>query len=214
MWISRKPEFYGDTEPWGFDNGAFSAWLERRPFPAEEFEKRLMVALRITGSRIPQVAVTPDLVGGGTRSLEFSLGWLDRLPPEWPWYLAVQDGMHPEDVIEALPLFAGIFLGGTTPFKGSAPLWAHLAHEHGKRFHYARAGTPRRIEAARYAGADSLDSSFPLWTKARWTEFEAMVEAPSPQLELAEAMGRMLKGPSWSGDPQAIHRNIPPGHHA
>jgi len=123
---------------------------------------------------VPALAALPDIVAGGLRSLEFSLAWLERLP-DWPWYLVVQDGMRLEEVEPELPSVAGLFLGGTTRFKQSALLWARLAHAHGKRFHFARAGTLARIELAQRVGADSLDSSFPLWTRERFDTFVSWI---------------------------------------
>lgn len=167
-------------EKWGFDNGAFHAWLHERPFPADRFLQRLDVAMR-RGER-PYLAVCPDLVARGADSLEFSLGWIERVPREWPWYLAVQDGMDPKDVERALPNFQGLLLGGTTRFKSTAATWRALAHRYGLRFHYARASTPTRIEHAAVVGADSLDSSFPLWTTARFREFVAELSQPRSEL--------------------------------
>src|SRR3972149_6145277 len=111
-------------EPWGFDNGAFSAWLNQRPFPTDRFLWRLEHAL---DRGTPYLAAAPDMIAQGQASLEFSLGWLDRLP-KWPWYLVVQDGMNISDVEPVLDCFAGIFLGGTTRFKSTAPEWCALAH--------------------------------------------------------------------------------------
>ena len=171
LWCQGRPTPY-PGEPWAIDNGAFRAWLHRQPFPAAEFERRVAIAERV-GS--PALAVLPDIVAGGLESLEFSLSWLERLPPRWPWYLAVQDGMRPEEVASELAPVAGIFLGGTTRFKATALLWARLAHAHGKRFHFARAGTLARVELARRVWADSLDSSFPLWTRERFDTFVSCV---------------------------------------
>jgi hypothetical protein len=167
MWLYRDPAPF-EGEPWGFDNGAFGAWLHGRSFPEDDFLRRLDAAYRIGR---PLVAVAPDIVAGGVRSLEFSLIWRDRLPDDWPWYLAVQDGIGASRVEPYLHRFAGIFLGGTTSFKGTAHLWCRFAHEHGLRFHYGRAGTPRRLIHAMEVGADSLDSSFPLWTRERFERF-------------------------------------------
>src|SRR3990167_4577265 len=100
-------------EPWGFDNGAFSAWLNQMPFPRDRFLWRLDHALN---RGVPYLAAVPDMVTQGQASLEFSLGWLERLPAEWPWYLVVQDGMKTSDVELVFGRFAGIFLGGTTRF--------------------------------------------------------------------------------------------------
>jgi hypothetical protein len=131
----------------------------------------------------PYLAVVPDVVAGGMESLEFSLRWMERLP-KWPWYLAVQDGMKPVDVARHLNGFAGIFLGGTDAFKGTAPAWRGLATENGIRFHYGRAGTPAKIEHAKEVGADSLDSAFPLWEIARFNRAVQIWEHGSSQLRL------------------------------
>ena len=165
-----------EGEPWGFDNGAFSAWLRGQPFPAKTFEQRLDRA--VTNDLTPTLAVLPDLVARGVESLEFSLGWLERVPTTWPWYLAVQDGMTPEDVAPEVHNFHGIFLGGSTRFKSQAALWRRFAWSHHKRFHYARAGTPTRIQHAVAVEADSLDSAFPLWTNERFRDFVKQITEP------------------------------------
>jgi hypothetical protein len=180
-----------EGEPWGFDNGAFSAWLNGQPFPADRYRIRLDGALR--NGLTPYLAVVPDLVGRGQESLEFSLGWLEQLPTTWPWYLAVQDGMDPAEVESELVNFHGIFLGGTTRFKSTAGQWREIARRHHKRFHYARAGTPSRIQHAVAVEADSLDSSFPLWTNERFRAFVAEIAAPaSPLLPVVKAWMRGL----------------------
>lgn len=166
MFVTSRPTPY-EGEPWGFDNGAFVAWCKGEGFPEIRFLRRLDVAIDIG---IPHMAVAPDIVAGGLHSLDFSLKWIDKLPT-WPWYLAVQDGMTPLDVIPVLPRFAGIFMGGSDSFKAAAWKWCAFAHDHGKPFHYARAGTLNKLEAAMKMRADSLDSAFPLWTTARMTRF-------------------------------------------
>jgi hypothetical protein len=99
------------------------------------------------------------------------VNWLKRLPSSWPWYLAVQDGMTPDAVLEVVHLFAGIFLGGTDRFKLTAYRWSRLARFADKAFHYGRAGTLRKIRHAYAVEADSLDSNFPLWTVDRMRVF-------------------------------------------
>lgn len=152
-------------EPWGFDNGAFRDWVNGKEFDQDAFLHRLERARKIG---TPYLAVAPDIVAGGDRSLEFSLEWMERLPQDWPWYLAVQDGMKLEQVSAIIQPFAGIFLGGTDKFKATAWYWCKLAYMHGKKFHYARAGTPRKLIDARKVGADSCDSAFPLWSMERF----------------------------------------------
>jgi hypothetical protein len=188
MVIDKPPKIW-PGEPWGFDNGAYSAWRAGRPFPAEEFSRRLEVAQRIAGT--PYLSVTPDIVAGGLRSLEFSLRWLKKLPAEWPWYLAVQDGMQPSEVASVLEPFTGIFLGGTARFKSTAWQWRSLALEHGKKFHFARASVLSRIELARICQADSLDTAFPLWTAQRFREFLALFDGEPRQSQIVGTLAAL-----------------------
>ncbi|MCL4503061.1 MAG: hypothetical protein M1438_14610 [Deltaproteobacteria bacterium] len=120
---------------------------------------------------IPYLAVCPDIVAAGNKSLDFSLKWLEKLPADWPWYLAVQDGMKFSEVFPLLPKFQGIFLGGSDAFKRQAPFWLNLAHLADINFHYGRTGIIRKIDHAIICKSDSLDSSFPLWTVPRFNAF-------------------------------------------
>ena len=138
MMLDRRPDPF-EGEKWGFDNGAFGWWLKGKPFDEFTFALRLQRAIE-TGY-VPHIAVVPDLVAGGMASLDFSLGWLARLPHKWPWYLALQDGMSQSSVAQVIEMFDGLFLGGTDKFKGTAQQWCDLAHSRGKRFHYGRAGS-------------------------------------------------------------------------
>jgi hypothetical protein len=82
--------------------------------------------------------------------------------------------MTPADVDLILHLFDGIFLGGTNRFKSTAPQWAALAKKHGKRWHFARASSLKRIGWAMELGAASADSTQPLWEAPvldRWAEW-------------------------------------------
>ena len=164
MFATRRPRPY-EFEPWGFDNGAFVAWTRGESFPEEVFMRRLDEALKVNSD--PIVSVCPDIVAGGMKSLEFSVRCMERLPSYWPWFLAVQDGMTQEGVLGVVHLFSGIFLGGTNEFKLQAYRWSRLAHFADKKFHYGRAGTLRKIRHAWKVDADSIDSSFPLWTVER-----------------------------------------------
>lgn len=168
-------------EPWAFDNGAFVAWTKGEGFPTEAFERRLAVAYQTPMD--PYLAVCPDIVAGGCESLQFSLSWLPRLP-RWPWYLAVQDGMELSEVEDSLHLFSGLFLGGSDKFKATAYRWCKLAHKHQKKFHYGRASTPRKLQAAYRCGADSCDTSFPLWTQDRMRIFGHMATNLGNQQEI------------------------------
>lgn len=170
LFLKRRPRPF-PFERWGLDNGAFEAFNQDKPFPEAAFLRRVEVAAAVNSD--PYLAVVPDIVAGGLQSLEFSLGWRmsHKLPADWPWYLAVQDGMTVADVEPHLHLFAGVFLGGTDRFKRQAYRWAALAHKHRLKFHYGRASTPGRLMAAFQSAADSCDSAFPLWTQERMQTF-------------------------------------------
>jgi hypothetical protein len=183
MFLTSVPRPY-PLERWGFDNGAYGAWLRGEKFPQTAFLRRLERAQQT--SLKPYLAVCPDIVAGGLRSLDFSVLWRvsTKLPSAWPWYLAVQDGMAYEAVEKASYLFDGIFLGGTDEFKLKAFSWKELAARSGLKFHYGRAGTRRKLQHAHEIQADSLDSSFPLWTKERMKLFGLWVEGLGLQKRL------------------------------
>jgi hypothetical protein len=170
MWVDKTPTPY-PFEPWGLDNRAFIAWKRKEPWDEAAFLRRVEAADRVNSD--PYLAVTPDIVAGGRASLEFSTSWRmsGKLPADWPWYLAVQDGMTEADVRPALHLFSGIFLGGSDRFKATAYRWRALAHSCQIKFHFGRAGTPAKLVSAFRAGADSCDSAFPLWTAERMKTF-------------------------------------------
>ncbi|MCC5468335.1 hypothetical protein [Pelosinus baikalensis] len=145
---------------WGFDNGAYFDWINNREFDGGAFYQRLKQAYKMG---VPYIAVCPDMVAQGEDRLAFPLSyWRFVFNHDWPWYLAVQDGMTLEMVEPHLKKIAGIFLGGTNEFKFTAPIWSELAHKHGKKLHYARTGNLRKSKLAFAAGADSLDSTIPL----------------------------------------------------
>jgi hypothetical protein len=180
-----------EEEEWALDNGAFPAWLHGTPWDADAFLKMVDDSTRIGGCKL---AVLPDKVAEGAISLEFSLQWLDQLP-EFPWYLAVQDGMEKQplwgQVCEAIsdPRIHGLFLGGSNRFKLTAGLWKATASMADKPLHYGRAGTPRKAMHALRCKADSLDSAFPLWSKERFLYFAEVVSGQHPQMELASEWG-------------------------
>lgn len=63
---------------------------------------------------------------------------------------------------------AGLFVGGTLAWKmATGGAWVDEAHGRGLRCHVGRVGIPRRVRWARAIGADSIDSSAPLWSKAK-----------------------------------------------
>lgn len=199
MFIHKKIVPYPE-EPWGFDNGAFRDWVSGKNFDEKRYLTALERAVEIAQeSHFPYLSVLPDLVAQGRRSLEFSVEWLFRiesllgkeLSDRMNWYLAVQDGIKEEEVEEVLqefPQIRGVFLGGTDEFKLTASVWSSIAKRNGRKFHYARAGTPKKVVHAKLSGADSLDSAFPLWVRERLEYFvrgsERLYRFHSSQREL------------------------------
>ena len=171
MYITRTPNPY-PGEPWAWDNGAYQAHLRGRELNITEWKRRTQLA---ADKPPPYLAVLPDIVAGGQRSLELSYRHIQDLPRNWPKYIAVQDGIEPDDITPLLPYISGIFLGGTTAYKQTAAAWAHYAHNNSKRFHYARASTRRKLQDAIQCGADSIDTAAPIWIPRqlrqwiRWT---------------------------------------------
>jgi hypothetical protein len=168
-----------DGECWGFDNGAYAAHINKTEWDGDNFLRKVDRQMKFGK---PIMAVCPDKFGGGLDSLEFSLKWRDKLPNEWDWYLAVQDNIHPRDVIREKVFtddkFKGIFLGGSTKYKFMALAWAKIAHANDKKFHYARCSTRSRIQVARFIQSDSIDSAFPFWVKERREKFIKYLEEP------------------------------------
>lgn len=186
MMVFENPDPY-EGERWGFDNGAFMYWRRGLPFDDKGYAYRLERAEKVG---TPYLAVPPDIVAGGLRSLEFSMKWFEKMPDRWPCYLAVQDGMTRRDVEGVIRAgWAGLFLGGSNDFKKTAPMWADLAHEFGLKFHYGRAGTLKKLEIARQAHSDSIDSTFPTWTKDRMETFVRRYQEGDPQRMLPVGIG-------------------------
>lgn len=180
--MTVRGELPARRSPWAFDNGAYRDWTAGRTFDAEAFEADIA-----SMTTPPDFIVVPDIVAGGMESLAFSVEWVPRLRGVAPLYLAVQDGMDPEAVIDALDPFAGIFVGGTNAWKlATGADWVQLAHEHGRKAHIGRVGTEKKAEWAMWAGADSIDSCFPLWTIERTYWFKKVLDGMTPQTKLGD----------------------------
>lgn len=188
LWVTRGPFFEYDGEPYGIDNGAFSAWRNGTPWDEAKFLRRVDAAMA-TGLT-PILSVTPDIVAGGLRSLEFSVAWREKLADQLRWYLAVQDGMRPEDVDPVADRFSGIFLGGTDAFKRTVLTWRAWTIERGLPLHWGRCGTARRLREAMNVGVDSVDSATPVRQMSvgrnhLMDRFEAIYTRNDPQGEFA-----------------------------
>jgi hypothetical protein len=183
LWVSNPFTPY-DGEPWGVDSGAYRDWKTGEETDWGKYSERCWEAHEAGGC---YMAVLPDIVAAGQESYDFSMEAVDRfnLPRALPWYFAVQDGLgQPLHDEMGLDWIHGIFLGGSNSFKLQAPWWAGVAHSHGKRFHYGRAGTPHKVSHALRVGADSCDSAFPLWNYDRLDHLALIVAGEKPQIEL------------------------------
>ena len=167
MYIDRTPNPF-PGEPWAWDNGAWQAHVQGKPLDIELWKHRTRLA---TAAPTPYMAILPDIVAGGLKSLELSARHIDDMPLWWPKYLPVQNGIQPHHTEPMVPKLKGIFLGGDTEYKRTAHMWAEFAHAHGLRLHYARAGTRGELRHAHDCGADSLDTARPLWIPRQYNQW-------------------------------------------
>lgn len=156
-------EHWRDPTKWPYfaiDNGAYSAYARGVEWKPDNF-LRILGKVEALGM-IPDYVVVPDKVAGGLRSLEFSRPWAAFLMghfPDFPLYLAVQDGMTPED-LDGEEWMAGLFVGGSMAWKlETMAQWSQYAHRRGIKCHVGRIGPVQRMLLAELAGADSIDST-------------------------------------------------------
>lgn len=142
------------------DNGAFKAWKDGKAGDFSKFFKRLAMAKE--AKFVFDFCVVPDIVAGGSNSLELSNSHILNLRlqhPKQKFYLVVQDGMNEQEVSRHIKMYHGIFVGGTLPWKlQTSKRWVELAHKYNKLCHIGRVGTAKRILWAKSIGADSVDS--------------------------------------------------------
>tara|TARA_R110000824_G_scaffold379364_1_gene571319 strand:+ start:1034 stop:1648 length:615 start_codon:yes stop_codon:yes gene_type:complete len=144
--------------PYALDNGAWSAHVNGRPFDVEKFEKLLDWSASCPIR--PDWCVLPDIVGGGLKSLDFSLTWVDTVSKYSKLnLLAVQDGMTPADVEGLVGPSVGLFVGGSTEWKLRTLMdWGQFSR--GRCYlHVGRVNSIRRITHCTNAGADSFDGT-------------------------------------------------------
>ena len=174
------------SEPWALDNGAFPAWKKGEP----PWNVHQLAAFYLAVSQVerrvrqrqlpwPLFVTLPDKVAD-PNSLRFSIDWYNRFGRDFdrrmPWYLVLQDGMRERELGRLLTrtcgVIKGLFLGGSNDFKLTAPAWCRFAREHGVHFHFARVSTIKRLQQAYEMGADSADTSQPLWEMKAFDKYE------------------------------------------
>ncbi len=161
LMVSAKGAWRSEGFRYAIDNGAWTAFQKGEPFDRHAF-------LGVVSSlgKDADFIVIPDVVAGGRESLAFSRQWIPRLSRERrPLYLAVQDGMTPDDVADVLkawPEVSGLFVGGSSEWKDQTlPAWAQFAIERGVKIHVGRVNTKRRLDHCQRCGVDSIDGSGP-----------------------------------------------------
>jgi hypothetical protein len=156
-----KPDKKHRAVPCALDNGAFQCWQRGFPFMADVFRSALADAYK--AGLILDFIVTPDIVAGGQRSLDYSISWAQgELLTAQRLALAVQDGIGPEQVRNTglVRRFTYIFVGGTEDWKWSTgEMWVKFAHDYGLKCHIGRCGTLERLMLAASWGTDSVDST-------------------------------------------------------
>jgi hypothetical protein len=141
----------------GVDNGAWKAFQKQQPFDEKAF-----AGLVERHGASADFVVVPDIVAGGMKSLDFSMGWLSRLCHLKLLLLPVQDGMDVTTVSKVLrdETNLGIFLGGSTEWKLKTMFqWGGVAAGLDRYYHVGRVNTRRRIRLCAEAGADSFDGT-------------------------------------------------------
>ena len=153
-----------------YDNGAYSAYVNKRPFNGAKFVEGLGKVEKYKD--YCDFAVIPDIVAGGLESLNFSIDWIDSLPINLNWYLPVQDRMVPNCIPKfMLSEIKGIFVGGTDTWKyRTAQIWVDFAHRQNLKCHIGKVGTERKVLWAKNINADSIDSSNFAQNKIHWNQ--------------------------------------------
>lgn len=154
--VSRTGAWRTEGFRYALDNGAWSDFQAGSTFDADAFE-RMIDKLGVGADWI----VLPDIVAGGTASLDLSRRWLNRCRAVCDLVLfAVQDGMEVSDIDASVGKHTGIFLGGSTEWKiARMQEWGKFCAEKGCWYHVARVNTRTRIRQAIASGATSIDGS-------------------------------------------------------
>lgn len=140
------------------DNGAWADFQADRPFDEDAYERFLdWLSRQVTADWI----VLPDIVAGGSASLDLSVRYINRCLSLSPLVLiAVQDGMEDHHVASLVGPSVGIFLGGSTAWKlATMQAWGRFCRERALHYHVARVNSIKRMSLAIASGANSIDGS-------------------------------------------------------
>lgn len=145
----RKPPSW---MPYALDNGAFSAWLNKREWDEQAF----IDLLDRTRAHIrPLWVAVPDVVADAEATKARWPRWAQRIRDitNVPLAFVVQDGMTVADLPEDADV---LFVGGSTEWKWrNLKMWT-AAHP---RVHVGRVNSERLLWMAHDAGAESCDGT-------------------------------------------------------
>jgi hypothetical protein len=145
----RKPPSW---MPYALDNGAFSAWLNKREWDEQAFIDLLD---RTRGHIRPLWVAVPDVVADAEATKARWPEWSQRIRKiiNVPLAFVVQDGMTAADLPEDADV---LFVGGSTEWKWrNLKMWT-AAHP---RVHVGRVNSERLLWMAHDAGAESCDGT-------------------------------------------------------
>jgi hypothetical protein len=145
----RKPPSW---MPYALDNGAFSAWLNKREWDEQAFIDLLD---RTRGHIRPLWVAVPDVVADAEATKARWQEWSQRIREitNVPLAFVVQDGMTVADLPEDADV---LFVGGSTEWKWrNLKMWT-AAHP---RVHVGRVNSERLLWMAHDAGAESCDGT-------------------------------------------------------
>lgn len=146
--------------PTALDNGAWTNWKKGYPVMKSVFMSTFEKCYK-KGVSLDFI-VTPDIVCGGMKSLDYSMDWVNGELRGCPRLaLVIQDGMEVKKVDHTyLANFTHLFMGGSVDWKwANAAEWKLHAAAHGLKFHIGQCGRLEFLEKARDLSADSVDSS-------------------------------------------------------
>jgi hypothetical protein len=142
--------------PYALDNGAFSAWDQKKNIWNEDKWDlnawKRMIFWAETQTQKPLWAIVPDWIGDGQRTIERWYQFIDQVP--FSKALAVQDGMTVDQVRILNPDVVAI--GGTTDWKwATVEMWA----KEFPRVHVLRVNSPSKLDYLESLGIESCDGT-------------------------------------------------------
>jgi hypothetical protein len=137
--------------PYALDNGAWPAFMNRKPWDEEAFTDMLECATRATQ---PRWVLVPDVVANREATLAMWRQWSPALRDYgWPLAFAVQDDMTQADVPADADV---IFVGGSTEWKWATTWdWA----KNNPRVHVGRVNGYTWLWHCHDAGVESCDGT-------------------------------------------------------